>query len=68
MEAKVGELVPRLKVRCTEELLVAGVFAVDTVLLAENEETVQRMVDDFDMAGKRQKAERKCWKEYGCGI
>lgn len=48
MRARVGELVPRLKVRGTEEPLVAGLFADDTVLLAENVGTLQRTVDEID--------------------
>lgn len=35
MVARVGELGPRLKVRGTEQPLVVGLFADDTVLLAE---------------------------------
>lgn len=55
MRARVGELVPRLKVRGTEEPLVAGLFADDTVLLAENVGTLQRTVDEIDRVCKGRK-------------
>ncbi len=55
MKARVVELGPRLKVRGTEESLVAGLFADDTVLLAENEGTLQRIVGEFDKVCKRRK-------------
>ncbi len=42
-------------VRGTVESLVAGLFADDTVLLAENEGTLQRIVDEFDRMCKRRK-------------
>ncbi len=48
-----GELGPRLKVRGIEESLAAGLFADDTVLLAENEGMMQRIVDEFDRVCKR---------------
>ncbi len=53
MKARGGELGPRLKVRGTEESLVAGLFADDAVLLAENEGMLQRIVDEFDRVCKR---------------
>ncbi len=41
--------------RGTEKSLVAGLFADDTVLLAENEGMLQRIVDEFDRVCKRGK-------------
>lgn len=39
----------------TEESLVAGLFADNSVLLAENEGTLQRIADEFDRECKRRK-------------
>ncbi len=55
MKARVGELGQVLKVRGTEESLDAGLFADDTVLLAENEGMLQTIVDEFDRVCKRRK-------------
>ncbi len=45
----------RLKVRGIEESLVAGLLADDTVMLAENERTLQMLVDESDRVCKRRK-------------
>ncbi len=55
MKAKVGELGSRLKMRGTEESLVASLFADDTILLVENGGTLQMIVDEFDRLCKRRK-------------
>ncbi len=55
MKNRVGEVGSRLKVRVTEESLVAGLFADDAVLLAENEGMLQRIVDEIDRVCKRRK-------------
>ncbi len=55
MKARVGEVDPRMKVRGREESLVASLFADDTVLLAENEGTLQRIVDEFNRVCKMRK-------------
>ncbi len=57
-----GELGPRLKVRGMKESLVAGKFEDDTVLLAENEGSPQRTVEEFDKICKKRKRS-ECWKE-----
>ncbi len=56
-EMKVGlrNLGARLKVRGVEQPLVAGLYAVDTVLLGESEGMLQRIVDEFDRVCKRRK-------------
>lgn len=48
MKTGVGELGLGLQVRGTEESLIAVLFADDNVTLAETEETLQKMVDEFD--------------------
>ncbi len=55
MKVGVGELGSRLNVRGMEELLVAGLFADATVLLAENEGMLQRIVDEFHRVCKMRK-------------
>lgn len=45
MKVRVGELLPKLRVRGKAESLVAGLFTDDTELLADNEGTLQRIVD-----------------------
>lgn len=52
MEAKVVELDTSLKTR-GKESFVAGVFAEDTVLLAEDERMLLSMVGKVDRVGKR---------------
>lgn len=54
MKARVGEPGPGLKVRCIEELLVVGLFADDTMLLAQNEGMLQRIVEESDRVCRRQ--------------
>ncbi len=48
MKAGVWDLGARLNVRGVEQPLVAGLYADDTVLLAESEGMHQRIVDEFD--------------------
>ncbi len=45
----------RLNVRGVEQPVVAGLYANDTVLLAESEAMLQRIVDEFDRVCKRRK-------------
>ncbi len=54
---KVGvrDLGATLNVRGVEQPLVAGLYADDTVLLAESEGMLQRIVDEFDRVCKRRK-------------
>ncbi len=56
-ERKVGmqDLGARLNVRGVEQPLVASLYADDTVLLAESERMLQRIVDEFDRVCKRRK-------------
>ncbi len=48
MEVGVCYVCARLSVRGVEQPLVAGLYADDTVLLAESERKLQRIVDEFD--------------------
>ncbi len=48
MKVSVQNVGARLNVRCMEQPLVAGVYADDTVLLADSEGMLQRIVDEFD--------------------
>ncbi len=45
----------RLIVRGVEQPVVAGLYADDTVLLAESDGVLQRIVDEFDRVCKRRK-------------
>ncbi len=47
-----------MKVRSVEQPLVAGLYADETVLLAESEGMLQRIVDEFD----REMCYEKAWK------
>ncbi len=47
-ESKSTDLGARLNVRGVEQPLVAGLYADDTVLLAETERMLQRIVDEFE--------------------
>lgn len=55
MKGRVGELCPRLKMSATGKSLVAGLFADDTLLLAESERLLQWIVVVFDRVHKTQK-------------
>ncbi len=55
MKVRVRDLGARLNVRGVEMPVVAGLYADDTVLLAENEGMLQRIVDEFDRVCKRRK-------------
>ncbi len=56
-EMKVGvwDLGARLNVRGVEQPVVVGLYADDTVLLAESEGMLQRILDEFDRVCKRRK-------------
>ncbi len=54
-KVRVRDLGPRLHVRGVEQPLVAGLCEDDTVLLAETEGMLQRIVDEFDRVCKRRK-------------
>ncbi len=56
-EIKVGvwDLGARLNVRGVEQHVVASLYSDDTVLLAEREGMLQRIVDEFDRVCKRRK-------------
>ncbi len=55
MKVRVRDLGARLNVRGVEQLLVAGLYADDTVVLAESERMLQRIVDEFERVCKRRK-------------
>ncbi len=55
MKVRVRDLGVKLNMRGVEQPLVAGLYADDTVLLAENERMLQRIVDEFDRVCKRRK-------------
>ncbi len=55
MKGRVQNLGARLNVRGVEQPLVASLNADDTVLLAENEGMLQRIVDEFERVCKRRK-------------
>ncbi len=55
MKVRVQGLGARLNVRGVEQPVVAGLYADDTVLLAESEGMLQRIVDKFDKICKRRK-------------
>ncbi len=53
MKVRVCDLSARRNVRGVEQPVVAGLYAVDIVLLAESEEMLQRIADQFDRVCKR---------------
>ncbi len=55
IKVSVWDLGARLNVRGVEQPLVAGVYADDTVLLAEIDMMLQMIVDEFDRICKRRK-------------
>ncbi len=55
MKVRVRDLGARLNVRDVEQPLVSGLYADDTVLLAESEGMLQRTVDEFERVCKRRK-------------
>ncbi len=55
MKIRVQDLGARLNVRGVEQPLVASLYADDTVLLAENEGLLQRIVDEIERVCKRRK-------------
>ncbi len=55
IEVGVRDLGASLNVRGVEQSLVAGLYVDDTVLLAESEGMLQRIVDEFDRICKRRK-------------
>ncbi len=55
MKVRVWDLGARLNVRGVEQPLLTGLYADDTVLLAESEGILQRIVDEFDTEYKKRK-------------
>ncbi len=55
MKVGVRDLGARLNVRGVERPVVLSLYAADTVLLAESEGMLQRIVDEFDRVCKRRK-------------
>ncbi len=55
MKAKVGKVGARLKLNGVDWSVAACLFADDTVLLAESERDLQRMVDQFHSVCSRKK-------------
>ncbi len=55
MKVRVCDLGARLNVRGVEQPVVAGLYANDTVLLAESEGMLQKIVDEFDRIYRRRK-------------
>ncbi len=55
MKFRVWDLGARVNVRGVEQPLVASLYADGTVLLAENEGILQRIVDEFERVCKRKK-------------
>ncbi len=55
MKVRVQDLSASLNVRGVEQPMVTGLYADDTVLLAESEGMLQRIVDEFDRVCKRRK-------------
>ncbi len=53
MKVIVGDLGARLNVRGVRQPLVAGLNVDDTVLLAESEGMLQRIIDEFDSVCRR---------------
>ncbi len=55
MKVRVQDLGARLNVRSEEQPVVESLYADDTVLLAESEGMLQKIVDEFDRVCKRRK-------------
>ncbi len=55
MKVGVRDLGARRNVKGVEQPLVAGLYVDDTVLLAESEGMLQRIVDEFDRVCRRRK-------------
>ncbi len=55
MKVEVQDLGGRLNARGVEQRVVASLYADDTVLLAESEGMLQRIIDEFDRVCKRRK-------------
>ncbi len=68
-EMKVGvrDLGARLNVRGVEQPVVLSLYACDTVLLAESEGMLQRIVDEFDRVCKRRKLKVNAGKSNRAG-
>ncbi len=62
MKVGIWDLGARLHVRGVEQPVVVGLYADDTVLLAESEGMLQGIVDDFDRLCKRRKLKVKACK------
>ncbi len=59
MDGGVWDLGARLNVRGVEQPVVVGLYADDTVLLAESEGMLHRIVDEFDRVCKRRKVKAR---------
>ncbi len=57
MKVGVQELGARLNMRGVEKPVVAGLYANDTLLLADSEGLLQRIVDNFDRVCKKEQVE-----------
>ncbi len=55
MKVRVRDLGARLNVRGVEKSVMVALYVDDTVLLAENEGMLQRIVAEFDRVCKRRK-------------
>jgi len=55
MKVRVGDMSAKLRLNGVQHILMAGLFADDTVLLAESREMLQKVVDEFDTVCKRRK-------------
>ncbi len=67
-KVNVQNLGARLNVRGVEQPLVEGLYADDTVLLAENEGMLQSIVDEFDRICYRRKLKMNARKSKGIVI
>lgn len=67
LRAKVGNVGARLKVNGGSWPVAACLFADDTVLLAESESELQRVVNEFYNVCEEE-AERTCREELGDGV
>ncbi len=68
MQGRVWDFGATLNVRGVEQPVVAGLYANDTVLLAESEGMLLRIVDEFDRVCKRRKLKVNAGKNQGDGF
>ncbi len=62
MKVRVRDLGARLSVRGVEQPVTPGLYADNTVLLAESEGMLQRIVDEFERVYKRRKLKMNAGK------